>query len=98
MVVVVGVVVGEVVTDVVGVVMVHSRNKPFEYAVTISFRASLVSVQSVLSFKNFPIAQLIVSVRPLGPVNSVMALFSAPNANAQLVAPPFTPRNVFDPS
>ena len=98
MVVVVGVVVGEVVTDVVGVVMVHSRNKPFEYAVTISFNASLVSSHSLLSFKNLPMAQSIVSVRPSGPVNSVIALFNALNAKAQFVAPPVTPRNVLSPS
>ena len=82
----VGVVVCELVTLVVGVVISQPVKTPVSYSSTMPFRVVVVSPQPVSSLKYDPNRQTRSSVRPPGPVNSVIALFSAVAVSAHDVA------------
>ena len=77
-VVVVGVVEGVDEAEVVGVVILHSRNIPLENSDTISFKFCAVSSHPPLaSIKNVLRIQSVVPFTPPGPVNSSRASFIA---------------------
>ena len=80
---------------VVGVVIVHSLKRPSEYAATISFSKLALSSQLVGSTKYLFTKQAKSSSNgSVGPVNSVIALFSAPAVSAHELSSPKTWRSL----